>query len=58
MLKGLDWKHIKQQAHQNYEEMLRSLLGILLQQGYVIDTLINEVDKIFEQLKVVELRKA
>jgi hypothetical protein len=57
MLKGIDWKHIKQQPHKNYEEMSRSLLGILFQQGYEIDVLISEVNQIFKQLETLKLRK-
>jgi hypothetical protein len=57
MLKGIDWKSIKQQVHKNHEETVRLLLGRLFQQGYEVDLLIAEVDQIFEQLKALGIRK-
>ncbi|MDR0607496.1 MAG: hypothetical protein LBG52_03955 [Candidatus Peribacteria bacterium] len=54
-LRGIDRNDIKQKVHKHHEETLRLLLGTLFQQGYEVDELVNEVEKLYGELESLKL---
>jgi hypothetical protein len=56
-LRGIDRNGIKQKVNKHHEETLRLLLGTLFQQGYEVDDLVKEVERMYEELESLELGK-
>ena len=57
MLKAINWQEIKEQVNKDHEATLRVLLGMLFQEGFDVDALAEECDRIEQELENLKVKK-